>query len=76
MSRKEIVAIRVGFLMQFDKYVREIIGDDDITVNIWLAFGVPDESTEEDLFEIAGDDESWNDCVECFAQCCKEAGRI
>ena len=76
MSREELVAIRVDFLRQFDKYVRDNIGDDEITIGIWLALGVPDEATEIDLIEIAKDDEAWVDCVKCFAKCCKEAEKI
>ena len=76
MSREELVAIRVDFLRQFDKYVRDNIGDDEITIDIWLALGVPDGATEIDLIGIAKDDEAWVDCVKCFAKCCKEAGKI
>ena len=76
MSREELIAIRVDFLRQFDKYVRDDIGDENITVDIWLALGVPDGATEADLIEIASDDESWVDCVKCFTTCCKEAERI
>ena len=77
MARQtDITKCRIEFLKQFDYYVRNIIGDDDITVNIWLAGGVPDGYTEEDLKEIALDDELWLDCVNCFAECCKVAGVI
>ena len=51
MSREELVAIRVDFLRQFDKYVRDNIGDDEITIDIWLALGVPDGATEIDLMK-------------------------
>ena len=68
-----IIKYRVEFLKQFDYYVRNIIGDDDITVNIWLADGVPDGYTDEDLKGIAIDDELWLDCVNCFANCCRMA---
>ena len=69
----DITTCRIEFLKQFDYYVRNIIGDDDITVNIWLAGGVPDGYTDEDLKEIAIDDELWFDCVDCFANCCRMA---
>ena len=70
----DITKCRIDFLKQFDYYVRNIIGDDDITVNIWLAGGVPDGYTDEDLKEIAIDDELWLDCVNCFAECCRLGG--
>ena len=74
MSREELVAIRVDFLRQFDKYVRDNIGDDEITIDIWLALGVPDGATEIDLIEIAKDDEAWVDCVRWLGECCEEGG--
>lgn len=75
MTRQiDITKCRIDFLKQFDYYVRNIIGDDDITVNIWLAGGLPDGYTDEDLKEIAIDDELWLDCVNCFAECCKLGG--
>ena len=75
-KQTDITKCRVEFLKQFDYYVRNIIGDDDITVNIWLAGGVPDGYDETDLKEIALDDELWLDCVNCFADCCRAAGVI
>ena len=67
----DIITRRIEVLKQFDYYVRNIIGDDDITVNIWLAGGVPDGYTDEDLKEIAICDDLWRDCVDCFAECCR-----
>ena len=75
MTRQiDMITYRIDFLKQFDYYVRNIIGDDDITVNIWLAGGVPDGYTDEDLKEIATYDDLWLDCVNCFAECCKLGG--
>ena len=75
MARQtDITKCRIEFLKQFDYYVRNTIGDDDITVNIWLAGGLPDGYTDEDLKEIAIDDELWLDCVNCFAECCRLGG--
>ena len=73
-KQTDITKCRIEFLKQFDYYVRNTIGNDDITVNIWLAGGVPDGYTDEDLKEIAIDDELWFDCVECFAECCRLGG--
>ena len=75
MARQiDITKCRIEFLKQFDYYVRNIIGDDDIIVNTWLAGGVPDGYTEEDLKEIAFYDDLWLDCVNCFAECCGLGG--
>ena len=73
-KQTDITKCRIEFLKQFDYYVRNIIGNDDITVNIWLAGGLPDGYTDEDLKEIAIDDELWLDCVKCFAECCRLGG--
>ena len=70
-----ITKCRIEFLKQFDYYIRNIIGDDDITEE-WLMLGLPDGYDEVDLNDIALDDESWLDCVNCFSSCCKAAGVI
>ena len=71
----DITKCRVEFLKQFDYYIRNIIGDDDITKE-WLILGLPDGYDEADLNDIALDDESWIDYVNCFSSCCKAAGVI
>ena len=68
---KEITRYRIDFLKQMDTYVREVIGDDDITIDIWFAGGVPDGYNEQDLIDIAKDNVLWLDTVNCFAKCCK-----
>ena len=68
----DIVILRVDFLKQFDKYVRDEIGDEDIT-DYWLQYGIPDGSDEDDLFEIAMNDEQWVDIVNAFRICCAAA---
>ena len=74
MSKVELVKARINLLKQMDTYVRETIGDDEITVNVWFACGVPDGSNETDLEEIAYDDELWLDTVKCFDRCVKLGG--
>jgi len=68
------VEMRKMFLRQFDEYVREKIGDDEITCGEWLANGLPDGYDENDLDFIATDEECWLSCVESFARCCRMAG--
>ena len=75
IKRIDITKCRVEFLKQFDYYIRNIIGDDDITEE-WLMLGLPDGYDEADLNDIALDDESWIGCVNCFSSCCKAAGVI
>ena len=77
MTRQmDITKCRIEFLKQFDSYVREDIGNDESTCDIWLVEGLPDGYDETDLKEIALDDELWLDCVNCFNKCCKAAGVI
>ena len=75
IKQTNITKCRIEFLKQFDYYIRNIIGDDDITEE-WLMLGLPDGYDEADLKDIALDDESWIDCVNCFSNCCKAAGVI
>ena len=77
MTRQtDITKCRIEFLKQFDYYVKNIIGDDDITEN-WLVWvGLPNDYDETDLKEIALNDELWLDCVKFFSCCCKAAGVI
>ena len=72
---KTIKELRMEFLSQMDNYIRNVIGDDSITMK-WLMCGLPDGWNDMDLKEIADDDELWLDCVNCFARCCKAAGTI
>ena len=66
--RTELIKLRVKFLKDFDRYVRDEIGDEDI-MDYWLERGVPDESDDEMLFEIASDDELWVGIVDAFYYC-------
>lgn len=68
--------LRKKLLVQFDEYVRNEIGDDDITCDVWLSEGLPDGYNEDDLNEIAEDDELWLDCVKAFGKCCRLGGRM
>lgn len=76
MTRQtDITKCRIEFLKQFDYYVFNIIGDDDIT-DYWLQMGLPDGYDVDDLREIALDDGEWLDMVKAFAECCRMAGVI
>lgn len=74
-NRKNITEIRMDFLKQMDRYVKQVIADERI-INKWLMGGLPDGYNEIDLKEIAEDDELWLDCVQCFSSCCKIVGAI
>lgn len=65
-----IILERVDFLCQFDNYVRDVIGEETI-IDYWLTFGLQDGWDEDDLFDIAEDDDLWVDAVKAFDHCCK-----
>lgn len=61
--------LKANILGGMDAYIRDEVGDEDIFMR-WLMVGVPDGSTEEDLIEIAEDDDEflricnvWNNLI-------------
>lgn len=60
MKEKTLREMRVDLLKQMDSYVRFHIGN-ELATKLWLLI-FPDEATEEDLLEIADDNELWTDC--------------
>lgn len=54
----EMMIIRCNMLGGMNAYIRNVIGDDDIT-DRWDMFGVPDGADEVDVMEIAEDDHEW-----------------
>ena len=73
VDRENIIRTRTIILSQMDAVVRCDIRDEDI-IESWLMCGVPDGWDNDDLVEIAADDDMWTEVVECFARCCKRAG--
>lgn len=65
MIYKNLV-LRMNILGGMNAMIADI-GDEDILEN-WITFGVPDCATEEELKEIAEDDECFADVVECFVK--------
>lgn len=61
--------LKMNILGGMDSYIREVIGNDDIT-DRWLEYGLPDECDEDTLREIAEDEDSfinicnyWNNLI-------------
>lgn len=71
-TRENIERIRQIMLVNMDAIVRCDIDDENI-IESWLMCGLPDGYTVSDLIEIAADDESFMEIVECFTRCCKRA---
>ena len=66
MTKNEIQVLRANLLGGMDAYAREHIEDEDYFMD-WLALGVPDGADEDELMEIAGDEEDFNRIVTEFA---------
>lgn len=69
MNNYEMSILKQNILGGMDSYIREL-GDEDIW-EVWIANGVPDEATEDDLRFIAEDDELWRDTCGLFGQLIK-----
>ena len=65
MTKNEENVLRANLLGGMDTYVRES-GDED-KIDYWLREGVPDDSTEEDLMEIAEDENIFAYICEVFS---------
>ena len=65
----ELTLLKMNLLGGMDSYIREL-GDEDIW-EAWIAYGVPDGATEDDLQSIAEDDESWRETCSLFGQLIK-----
>lgn len=69
MRMTKLTLLKMNLLGGMDSYIREL-GDEDIW-EVWIAYGVPDEATENDLRFIAEDDESWQGTCELFGRLIK-----
>lgn len=65
---REELTRRARILFDMDAFIRDNIGDDNIT-EMWLMCGLPDGSSNEDVIECAKDNDSFCDIVKCFARC-------
>ena len=70
MNEKTI--LRMNMLGAFNAYVLDYVGDETL-INAWLMCGVPDGATEDDLREMAEDDNLWVDAVNTFKRVINES---
>lgn len=70
-----IIEARIKIMREMDIYARENF-EEDTFYGIWLVDGVPDESDDDTLFEIASIEICWKNIVEAFGRCCKVEGII
>ena len=65
MTKNELYVLRANLLGGMDIYIREVVEDEEYLMS-WLAYGVPDKASEEDLMEIAEDEEEFNRIAKVF----------
>lgn len=70
VTHEELVQARIKMLKEMNKYIIEM-GDENIWMD-WIAFGVPDEPSEDDYKFIAENDYEWNDVCGLFGRLAKE----
>jgi hypothetical protein len=67
-NMEEIIKLRIGFLKEFDYYIRNVIKKDHI-VTYWDSFGVPSDCTENMFDYYASITPVWVDIVNTFKAC-------
>jgi hypothetical protein len=67
MEKDLMIILRANILGGMNTYVIENCSED--TQEYWGIYGVPDGANEDDLIEIAEDNELWVGCCKCFANC-------
>lgn len=68
MTQNEIKVLRANIVCGMDTYIREVIGDDDIT-DYWLTYGMPDGSDEDSVMYDMEDNETFEWWVAAFKHC-------
>lgn len=59
---------RVRILYDMDTFIRDDIGDDEVT-EMWLMGGLPDGCSTTEEIEIAKNNNDFTDIVKCFGRC-------
>ena len=70
MMKNEFLTLRANIIGGMDDYIRNVLGDDDIT-NYWNTHGIEDGVDEDTLMEVAEDDELWEDICFVFGKLVK-----
>ena len=66
----ETIMLRANIMGGMNEYIKEL-GDEIIWMK-WICI-FPDGATEEDLIEMAEDEDIWLEVVKCFARCLEVA---
>ena len=73
-KKNDMLNVRKMKLIEMDRHLRNVIDDEWIITDVWLAGGLPDGYDHYDLIEIAEDDELYDDVERCYHRCLKFAG--
>jgi hypothetical protein len=65
MTKSEIYTLRMNILGGMDAYIRDVIGDDEVT-EIWNDDGIEDGIDEDVLLDYARDDEAFKQICYLF----------
>lgn len=68
---KEIIMLRAELIVKMNEYLIKI-GDEDILEEWYQIY--PDEADNDDVIEIAKDEDLWLDTIETFTICCQRLG--
>lgn len=64
MISETTIKNRTDQLKAMDVFMHSI--NDEELIDEWLTYGVPDEACEEQIIDIAEDDEAYKDCIKIF----------
>lgn len=70
MTENEVKVLKMNILGGMNEYILNL-GDEDIW-ETWIALGVPDAATEDDLEFIATDEETWVEVCRLFGRLVSE----
>lgn len=59
------VVLRANILGGMNSYILDVVGDED-KIDIWFGDGIPDGCDEDDLLDIAADDQDFKEICELF----------
>lgn len=68
MTENEIKVLRANIVCGMDTYIREVIGDEEVT-EYWLTYGMPDGSDEDSIMYDMADDDIFEEWVAAFKHC-------
>lgn len=59
------ITLRSNILGGMNAYILDVVGDED-KIDVWFGDGIPDGADEDDLLDIAADDQDFKEICELF----------